>query len=140
MGILDSIFGAEEQIESTAIDANSNLCQDCKNEGVPILPVIGRKLKLINESKKVEASMGVGDQRQRITQGFIYVYYENKNLWEGYQVDKNSCIRRINLDSPIDLEARDFGCDVSGHNDKLKFITLNPKYGSNVWIARLYDQ
>lgn len=139
MSILKSIFGAEEQIESTVIDANSSLCQDCKNEGVAILPVIGRKMlstnQQTNQKYMLQEHAGTNNQRQKITQGFIYVYYKQKSLWEGYQVDNNSCIRRINLDSLPDLEARDFGCNVSGHNDKLKFITLNPKYGSNVWIA-----
>ncbi|MGP5012114.1 toxin VasX [Psychrobacter glacincola] len=139
MGILDSIFGAEEQIESTGVGTNDSMCQDCKNEGVAILPIVGRKMlstdNRTNQQHRVGEDVNLNTQRQKITQGFIYVYYEDKNLWEGFQADKNSCIRRINLDSTPDLEARDFGCNVSGHNDKLKFITLNPKYGSNVWIA-----
>lgn len=89
MGILDSIFGAEEQIESTGVGTNDSMCQDCKNEGVAILPIVGRKMlstdNRTNQQHRVGEDVNLNTQRQKITQGFIYVYYEDKNLWKAFR-------------------------------------------------------
>lgn len=122
-------------------------CEFCDKQGLAILPVryavanAGSKTpeaRLPGSESVTDIELGAGGYTLRsVREGFVYVYDEAKDQWDGYVVVSGNYLFRFDPDLPLpDPEQIHFTCSRQSHGLLASCITIDdPDHATRVWFG-----
>ncbi|TCS33314.1 hypothetical protein EDC30_11769 [Paucimonas lemoignei] len=124
-------------------------CEFCDKYGLPVLVVryatapetaAAPKTKALDLDGKDFGDIGgkLHYTRRLLRSGYLYVYDEARNRWEGYYITPDAHLMKFEVNKPLPTAyaSNPQPCEDSGHREVAGMVTIrDPKNATNVWFG-----